>query len=365
MDERECLAKMIAPGQARPTKWRKGVIQIIVTQACNQACFGCTQGSNLAGKKDFMSPEHFRQAVRSLDGYFGVIGVFGGNPATSPYFVDYCSILRELVPFEQRGLWCNDPMKEEHGRAMAATFNPRHSNLNCHLDREAYASFKRWWPQSMPFGVDEDSRHSPPFVAMKDLISDEGKIWELVSGCDINQTWSAAICTFRGELRAFFCEIAGAQAMLHQWDTAEFGGGEGRLRDYSYPDTGLDPTIRYFNVHDQTGAYVGPFKESDPHPPGAKSVAWWQLPMTAFANQVRKHCFDCGVPLRGYGELAQARDEKGADGDQIPHEQCSATHAEVCKPKRKGRAVEVVTSLEQLGLGRLQRMTDYMGNAKR
>ena len=96
MTEDECLKKMIAPGQVRPNKpYRKGVIQIHITRACDQACFHCTQGSNLGGKTEFMSPEHFEQAVRSLGfdstaPYFGVCGVFGGNPALSPHFAAYC-----------------------------------------------------------------------------------------------------------------------------------------------------------------------------------------------------------------------------------------------------------------------------------
>jgi hypothetical protein len=66
MNEQEALAKMVAPGDRRPTKWRGGVIQIHVTRACDLACYNCTQGSNLAGRVPFMSPAHFEQAVLSL-----------------------------------------------------------------------------------------------------------------------------------------------------------------------------------------------------------------------------------------------------------------------------------------------------------
>lgn len=310
MNRAEALRRMVAPGTRRPGKYREGVVQVHLTRACDKACFGCTQGSQLAGRAAFISPTNFERACDSLEGYFGVVGVFGGNPATHPEFPLLCEILRSKFPKGQRGIWCNHP--RGHGKVMRETFDPAVSNLNVHLDRAAYDEFRRDWPESRPFGLREDSRHSPPWVAMKDLVADEGRRWELISRCDINRHWSAMLAQFRGSLRAYFCEIAGAQSVLHQDDP-------------TYPDTGLDPA------------------------PG-----WWRLPMEAFAAQVDKHCHECGVPLRGRGELACA-------GDGTEH--VSAAHAEVFKPKRPGRRVELVTLESQLG-GRVRKFTDYLGNAR-
>lgn len=354
MTEQEALKKMIAPGTPRPGKYLNGVIQILVTSSCDKACAHCTQASNLRRKPWFMTPEQFYQAIRSLEGWWGVFGVFGGNPAVSPHFEDYCCILREHVPFKQRGLWCNHPRGK--ARIMRQTFNPAVSNLNCHLDRDAYAEFRRDWPEAFAFGHDQDSRHAPVFVAMSDVLKkpcpecgadpiayyntpgkerdapcptcgghdvvyDEERAWELISKCPINQHWSAMVGVFRGQLRAWFCEVAGAQAILHQDDP-------------DCPDTGLDLSKSY--------GFVAP--------------PWWQYPMSHFVHQVRYHCHRCSVPLNGYGELAQA--ENGV-------EQVSATHAAVYKPKKKDRKVEVVTSLEQLGMGRIQRATAYLENARK
>jgi hypothetical protein len=368
---------MVAPGTRRPGKWRDGVIQIHITRACDKACFACTQGSNLGGKTEFMPPEMFEQAVRSLGfseekcydiknpafgltegAYFGVVGVFGGNPALSPHFGEYCRILHKLVPFEQRGLWCNNPVTREKAEQMRATFNPHVSNLNVHLDSAAYAMFRTYWPNAHVVGLYDDSRHAPVHLAMKDVVADEEKRWDFISNCDINQHWSAMIGVFRGELRAWFCEVAGAQAMLHQWDTnqtdnvggtgqactcgADRTGPSAEAHDddcpakvrLTYPDTGLDPTMRW----DDLGQ-------------------WWQLPMLVFQDQVRKHCHECGVPLRGYGELSQADD--GAK------EQTSKTHASIFKPKRKDRPVEVVTELVQLNVGRIEKVNHYLQNSHR
>lgn len=372
MNEQQALAKMVAPGTPRPGKYRQGVIQIWVTRACDKACFGCTQGSNLRGRPGMMTPEQFEQAVLSLKGYWGVVGVFGGNPAIHPQFPELCLILQQHIPYEQRGLWCNNPLG--HGRIMRETFNPSVSNLNVHLDRKAYDEFKRDWPECNPVGLTQDSRHSPPYVAMKDVLKkpchlcratgnlrlsdlidvgqsddeieivqdemgkcpfcngtgqiyDEEKAWELISDCDINKHWSAMIGVFRGEVRAWFCEIAGAQAMLHQHEP-------------DYPDTG---------VRIETWKEPGKLVKVD--------NTWWMQPMEFFADQVRKHCHECSVPLRGYGELAQRQ-----DGGQ---EQVSETHAGIYHSKVKGRPVQIVTTLDELRAQSLGTFTHYLQNSRR
>jgi hypothetical protein len=371
MTESEALARMVAPGTHRPGKYGSnrgfgGVIQIHLTRACDKACFSCTQGSNLGGRSTFMSVQQFVAAVDSLRGYRGIVGVFGGNPALHPDFAEICRALRESwVPRHQRGVWCNNPITVEKAAEMRKTFDPSVSNLNIHLDKQAYRMFKAGWPECSPVGLDKDSRHAPVYVAMRDVLKkpctacggtgydspsghsisddcdecfgsgslyDESRAWELISNCDINRHWSAMVGVFRGELRAWFCEIAGAQAILHQDDP-------------SYPDTGLDPNKKWggWDSHPTHGVH--------------DDLSWWQLRMIMFREQVRKHCHECSVPLRGYGALAQ-----GSDETQV--EQVSATHQDIYKPKRKGRRVELVTIEEQLG-ERLGKVTSYIQNASK
>lgn len=313
MNKEECLTRMVPPSQTRllPPQFHGGVMQIHITRACDMSCFGCTQGSNLRGKPVLIGLDEFEQACKSLKNpnYWGVVGVFGGNPAMHPKFPEICEILRGYFPYEQRGLWCNHPLG--HGKVMSETFNPLTSNLNVHLNQEAFSEFKRDWPGSLPFGLYEDSRHSPPFVAMLDVIQDEGERWKLISGCDLNKNWSAMICAVPNHgLRAFFCEIAGAQAMLH-------------ANDPNWPDTGL-PAVE----------------------------GWWVEPMEAFEKQVEWNCHRCGVPLKRYGELAT----RGS------FEEVSKTHASIYQPKVKNREVKLV----ELDSGpKLGRFTDYIGNSAR
>jgi hypothetical protein len=308
MDENSYISRMVAPGQPRPAAWRKGIIQIHITRACDMACFGCTQGSNLAGKPVMITPEEFEVACHSLQGYDGVIGVFGGNPAVHPKFEELCQILAKYFPKEQRGLWCNHPRGK--GKIMREIFNPRHSNLNVHLSREAYDEFKRDWPECNPVGLKGDSQHSPPFVALQDQITNEKQRWEMIADCDINKYWSAMICTVPGKgLRAFFCEVAGAMAMLHADDPA-------------WPDLGLQPI------------------------PG-----WWKKPIQDFGGQIKHYCHRCGIPLRRKGQLAIGG----------TFEETSEVHKEIYKPKVKDRPVKVVTL--QSNYGRVNEVTNYLGNA--
>lgn len=288
-----------------------GIIQIHVTRFCDKSCFNCTQGSQLRGPASFMSVSLFEQAVLSLKDFWGVVGLFGGNPAISPHFEEYCEILREHIPKRQCGLWCNRLIGK--GEIARATFNPAHSNFNVHLDQEAYEEFQRDWPEAAPLvvGLDEDSRHSPPWVALMDVEPDETARWELITNCDVNKYWSSLIGVFRGELRAWFCELAGAQSMLHQ-------------NDPNWPDLGVKVE------------------------PG-----WWLAPIEAYEKQVEFHCHRCGVPLRGHGELAVSGTT----------EQVSQTHADVYRPKDRNRSVQIVTTREQLA-GSLGKMVDYIGNAK-
>jgi hypothetical protein len=300
MDEREALRRMVLPSQRRPV-WLGGICQIHISRACDMSCAHCSQGSDLAGKVVIMTADEFETAVKSLgfgvpgqEPFFGVVGVFGGNAALSPHFDAYCEILRGLVPLKQRGLWCNHPRGK--GKYMRITFWPAHSNLNCHMNKEAHDEFARDWPESTPYlkGMDRDSIHSSPWVAMKDVEPDEGKRWELISKCDINQFWSSLIGVVPGRgLRAYLCEVAFAQACVH----AVASDAD------DWPDTGIVPT------------------------PG-----WWRKPMADFEAQVRLHCHACGIPLRREGKAAL-----GCEAIEF-----SETHRAIARPKVRDRVVSFV-----------------------
>jgi hypothetical protein len=311
MNEQQAIAQMVSPGMRRPGIFRGGILQILVTRGCDKSCFHCTQGSNLGGKPMMITVDQFAEACDSLQSYFGVVGMFGGNPCIHPQFDKLCRIMREKIPFEQRGLWSNNPLGK--GAICAITFNPKVSNLNVHLDQAAHDEFATDWVAAKPYlkGLDSDSRHGPPFVAMQDVGLSEEEIWQNTATCDVNQHWSALIGVFRGELRAWVCELMGAQAMIHQ-------------NEPDYPDTGMKVT------------------------PG-----WWRKPMTEFSEQVKYHCRRCGIPLKGYGQLAI-----GGETEQV-----SETHKSIYKPKDKDRLVQLITNRGELKEGALAVATNYIENS--
>lgn len=260
---------MVPPSQKRQGIYRHGILQIMITRACNEACTNCTQGSHIAGKPAMMTLDQFDIACRSLEGYWGVVGVFGGNPAVHPQFAEICQIFRASFPFSQRGIWTNDLMgKASHARI---TFNPAVSNINVHMNSKAADEIRRGWPEAERFikGEDLDSVHSSPWVSMIDMGIPEEERWELIGKCEINQHWSALIGVIDGDIKGYFCEVAYSQAALHQDNPDWMGTGR------PMPRTGV------------------------PIVPG-----WWQQPMEAFDAQVRTHCHSCGVPMRRMGQPA-------------------------------------------------------------
>lgn len=304
------IGQLRAPSDLRETTYRRGVMQINITNICNLTCPNCTQGCNLVTHPRSMTLEQFEQAVISVKDYFGVIGIYGGNPVMHHQFKEICEIFRKHIPYEQRGIWTNALLGK--GDICRETFNPYYSNLNVHGIRDSYKEFERDWPEAM-FNVKglEHSRHSPPWVAvrdMEDLTKEEQ--WKIILTCDVNRYWSAMIGLFRGQLRAWFCELACAQSRLHE-------------DDKDYPDTGL---------------LVEP--------------GWWKQPIADFQSQIDKHCYDCGIPLRGYGDL-----------DNGTLEYVSKTHLPIYKLKGSGKVLKLVTNTSELE-GHVQRATDYVENGQ-
>lgn len=285
----DILARMKAPGDHREGIWRGGVLQVKVTNACDLDCKNCSVAVGIAKKLKklfWMTPEQYRDALRSLKGYTGVIGMFGGNPAIHPKFEEMCQVLREEVPDKaQRGIWCNHPRGK--GAIMRETFNPDVSNLNVHGVKAAWDEFKRDWPESKPLaaGLHEDgrpgdpSRHGPIFGSMHDLGLSDEQMWEKVSGCYVNQTWSAEITVVDGKLLGYFCEVAATMAEL-TGDTTH-------------------------------GARIEWFLQQAP----AGQEPWWQLPMRFYARQVEAYCTKCLIPMNGRKVAAQGTDEPEQYGE--------------------------------------------------
>jgi hypothetical protein len=92
-------------------------------------------------------------------------------------------------------------------------------------------------------------------TAVKDLYG-EADMWDRISKCEFNQYWSASIIQNKGNLRAYFCEVAAA-----------------------------------FNLARGTDHGI-------PVEPG-----WWRRNISEFDEQVAHFCPGCGIPAKLQGHM--------------------------------------------------------------
>lgn len=241
-----------------PTDKLNDIIQVVITRRCTLNCSNCTQLLPFRRDAPNMSPSVFRDAVRSLRDWPGIVGIFGGNPPCHPQFEELMATYCEEIPDQRhRGLWANDLLK--HGELCRDVFYPHgRFNLNAHADPRAAAEIERWLPGKLiPSSRRQPSRHGAILVDRKDYgLSDEEWVF-LRERCDINRHWSAAIVERNQQAVAYFCEVAGA----------------------------LDGVRR-----ENHGVPVEP--------------GWWRWKMGRFESQVRQCCDrGCGVPLRLQGHV--------------------------------------------------------------
>jgi organic radical activating enzyme len=231
------------------------IICIDVTNKCDLACSNCTR--LLENQDHFwdITPENFRLALRSLKGYWGVIAMIGGNPCMHKNFAELCQIFEEEVPNKlQRGLWTNNYFK--HRELCEKTFGT--FNLNSHGEQRAEEGLTELATVARSTGgvawnYSGHSDHAPLLTAVKDLYPEQ-EMWDRISNCDINREWSASIVQNKGELRAYFCEVAAS------FDLA-------RGTDHGMPLT----------------------------------EGWWNKQITDFSDQVKRFCPGCGVPAKQKG----------------------------------------------------------------
>ena len=226
------------------------IICIDITNKCDLACSNCTR--LLENQDAFwdMTPDNFKLAVRSLEGFPGVIAIIGGNPAMHRNFKELCDIFVKEVPNKnQRGLWTNNIFK--HSDLAKKVFGV--FNLNPHGSERGIKSLASL--KSRAWYHEGHSSHSPLLTAGKDLFEEE-EMWDRISKCDINQNWSASIVQNKGKLRAYFCEVA-----------ASFDLARGT-------DNGIEVV------------------------PG-----WWRRNVSEFEDQIALFCPGCGVPAKLTGHM--------------------------------------------------------------
>lgn len=164
-------------------------IQVEITNACVRRCSNCTRFVGHAPKTYFMDWDTFTNAIDSLEGFPGRIGIMGGEPLLHPDFEKMCAYLRTKAPKTKFGLWSTFPEHKKHYREIIVdTFHAVY--LNDHTKAEIM--------------------HTPLLAAAEEVVQDEDMMWYWIHHCWVQNTWSASI----NPQGAFFCEVAAAFATL-------------------------------------------------------------------------------------------------------------------------------------------------------
>jgi hypothetical protein len=169
--------------------YKTWLIQIEITNACTFKCANCTRFVGHHPKPYFMELEKIEEAVDSLAGYHGGVGIMGGEPTLHPRFPEICDMLmRKLSPY-QCGLWTSGYKWDEYKKLIKKTFKFA-VNYNDHSDTR--------------------QKHQPVLVAIDEVVKNKESMWDLINHCWVQELWSPSI-NVNG---AFFCEVAAAMDML-------------------------------------------------------------------------------------------------------------------------------------------------------
>ena len=167
-------------------------IQIEVTNDCTRKCANCTRLVGHHKKPFYMTLEQVEQALKSLDGFEGTIGLMGGEPTLHPQFREILGLYREYIPNKsRRQFWTSGYQWAEYRDDIYRTFYDDNISYNDH-------------------SIKQDGWHQPLLIGIEEVVKDPVLKWEFIDNCWIQNRWSASITP----MGAFFCEVAAAHAHL-------------------------------------------------------------------------------------------------------------------------------------------------------
>lgn len=248
------------------------IIQVVITRSCDLFnCSNCTQALPFRKDPQFMSLDCAEEALKSLEGWPGVVGMFGGNPCTHPQFQEMCWLWEKYVPINQRGLWTNNLLGK--GKIASQTFIDGVSrfNFNVHTNGAAAEEMRRYYPKTMVYGEHKRSTHGNLLGYYKDYGVNDKDWFEARERCDINQKWSAGIYA------------------RWLWD-------KNNDPEVSQDFKVQKPLVYFCEV---AGAIDGVTGENN----GLPAIKdWWRKPIGDFARQIGRCCDrNCVVPLKYRG----------------------------------------------------------------
>ena len=198
------------------------IIQIDITNACIHKCSNCTRFCGHHPKTFFMDFETFKNAVDSLDGYEGCVGVIGGEPTLHPEFEKFADYIKEKrIKHSIKNT--REPIVDMQSYILEhfTDFHKSKAGLWSSLNKSYYKHFETINDSFEAQNCNDHNNtclHQALLMSRKDLGIDDEEWVVKRDNCWIQNTWSSTI-TPKG---AFFCEVAGALDMLFNgpggWD---------------------------------------------------------------------------------------------------------------------------------------------------
>ena len=150
-------------------------IQLEITNVCPFSCAYCSRYNRHIRKDQrfFMELDTFRKAVKSLEGFDGLIGLIGGEPTIHPKFKELCFILKYEFNIRSNkvALWTSGGKGfEKHRELINATFG--HLAYNKHNEEQQKVCL-----------------HQPLTIAIDDVVEDEDYKKDLIDNCWVQRTW--------------------------------------------------------------------------------------------------------------------------------------------------------------------------------
>lgn len=204
------------------------IIQIDVTNACIHQCSNCTRFCGHHKKPFFMDIEIFKQAVDSLDGYMGTIGVMGGEPTLHPAFEQIAKYIgskypqykgtdRQMLHPQIEFMKAIQDLEFSHTCGYDSGLGKRQTVIGPGLWSAMGTQYQKHYEviqDTFKYQALNDHNnpmyHQPILITRNELNIADNDWIELRDSCWIQNEWSATI-TPKG---AFFCEVAGALDML-------------------------------------------------------------------------------------------------------------------------------------------------------
>jgi hypothetical protein len=188
------------------------IIQIEITNACPKRCSNCTRFCGHHTKPYFMDFDTFKQAVDSMKGFKGIVGIMGGEPTIHPEFDRFVRYYREHIGYDDFSTASYEPTSDFIRHILANAYHTDYSNQRGLWTSVGPKYYKHFELIQDTFGYQLVNDHSNPsmhetlMVTRKEVgIPDEQWV-RLRDKCWIQNLWSASI-TPKG---AFFCEVAAA-----------------------------------------------------------------------------------------------------------------------------------------------------------